>query len=230
MAREFPIVHLDDKIVVIDKPSGFHVHPPETNSHKVPREKIILHQLRDQLGQHLYPVHRLDAGTSGLLMFALSSLVAKEINQQFTEQQVRKTYWAFVRGRMDSEGVIDIPLKSDSTEQVLEAKTHFTTLQTIELPVVMGDYSTCKYSWIEARPQSGRYHQIRRHLNRVSHPIIGDAQHGDSRHNQVFREKYGISGLCLRAIELELPEWGLKWNCGLNLQWTLLQNIFDGKH
>lgn len=219
---------------MIDKPSGFHVHPPEINAHKVPRRKIILHQLRDQIGQHVYPVHRLDVSTSGVMVFALSSEAAREICFQFESQRVQKTYWAVVRGHMEPEGVIDLPLESDSSGLLVEARTEFRTLKRIELPFAVGPYPTSRYSWIEAMPRTGRFHQIRRHLNRISHPIVGDAQHGDSRHNRFIREEYGISGLCLRAVSIEFPSLGQQparlWKCGLNRQWILLQNMFDGKH
>ena len=218
-------------MVVIDKPAGYHVHPPETNAHKVPRKKIILHQLRDQIGQYVYPVHRLDVSTSGVLAFALNPEKAKELCSYFENQQVKKTYWACVRGHMDPLGLIDIPLESDSSDAWQEARTDFKTLKTIELPEAVGKkHSTARYSWIEVYPRTGRFHQIRRHMNRISHPVIGDAQHGDSKHNRFFREKLGISGLCLRAMSLEFPTLGQHWDCGLNRQWTLLQNIFDANH
>src|SRR4051812_22120700 len=75
-SMNFSVLYQDQNFLAINKPAGFHVHRPEQNGDKVPRHKIILHQLRNQVGQKLYPVHRLDVATSGVLLFALSSSAA----------------------------------------------------------------------------------------------------------------------------------------------------------
>lgn len=201
----FQILFENQDMVVIDKPAGYHVHPPEVRPEKVPREKVVLYNLRDQIGKKLFPVHRLDAGTSGVLLFALSSEAASILAKQFMERTTEKKYRAVVRGYAPEQGRIDSPLENEKDGTLLDAQTDFVTLQKTELPFAVGKrFSTSRYSLIEAWPKTGRFHQIRRHLNRISHPIIGDAQHGDSKHNGFFRNTLGISGLCLRAVELKI--------------------------
>jgi|SRR6185312_2650031 len=227
-----PILYQDERIVVIDKPRGYHVHPPETNAHKVPRSKVILYLLRDQIGKKLFPVHRLDAGTSGVLLFALDSEAAALLQKQFVEKKVKKIYWALVRGHFpEVSGQIDLPLELDTTGALAESLTSYQVLKKLELPqAVGGKYPTSRYSWLEVEPHTGRFHQIRRHMNRISHPVIGDATHGDSRHNLFFRETLKISGLCLRAIrlEIELPwlQERKKIQAGPVLQWKKIAELF----
>ena len=228
----YQLLYQDERIVVIDKPAGFHVHPPEISPEKVPRHKIVLYGLRDQIEKRLYPVHRLDAGTSGVLMFALDSMAASTIAQQFARNEVRKTYWAVSRGHSPDEGRIDSPLKSESSDKLQNSLTEFKTLKRIELPIsVTGKYPTARYSWLQVQPKTGRYHQIRRHLNRISHPIVGDAQHGDSRHNKFFREQFEIPGLCLRAIELKFQtNWmsePLLLQSKIPSKWQKISEIFS---
>jgi tRNA pseudouridine65 synthase len=228
---DFPILYQDPHLVVIDKPVGYHVHPPEVKPEKVPREKIILYQLRGQVGTHVYPVHRLDVSTSGLLAFALHSEAASFYGQQFQQQQIQKKYWAVVRGFTPSSDVITLPLESENKQKQLQARTEFRTLKKIEIDAPIGNrHAIARYSWLEVSPRTGRFHQIRRHFNRISHPLIGDATHGDSRHNRFFREQLGIAGLCLRAIELQLPIYGgegeIQLSVGLNPKWEKLEELF----
>jgi tRNA pseudouridine65 synthase len=234
-SQGLPILYQDERIVVIDKPRGFHVHRPETNAHKVPRSKVILYLLRDQIQKKLFPVHRLDAGTSGVLLFALDSEAAALLQKQFADRQVQKKYWALVRGHFqEDQGNIDLPLEQDTTGALVESRTSFRVLQKLELPYAVGSkYPTARYSWLEVQPHTGRFHQIRRHMNRVAHPVIGDATHGDSRHNLFFRETLKISGLCLRSVQLEIE---LPWlqerkqfQAGPISQWKKIEELFKNQ-
>lgn len=219
-------------MIAINKPAGFHVHTPECNGDKVPRNKIILQQLRDQIGQKIYPVHRLDVATSGVLLFALSSESAAGLCQEFQKNQVQKKYWAVVRGWMNETGVIELPLESDSSGKLAACLTEYKTLKKIELAAAVGKkYSTARYSWIEVWPKTGRFHQIRRHMNRISHPILGDCEHGDSHHNRFFREQLGISGLCLTAKELriQMPTMTepMLIEAPVSFKWKKIINLFS---
>ncbi len=226
----FRILFQNENLIAIQKPSGFHVHRPEHNPEKVPRHKIILGQLRDQIGQRLYPLHRLDAGTSGVLVFALNPETASQVGQMFQRQEIEKTYWTVVRGYLPDQGRIEIPLETDSTTGALqEALTEYRTLHRLELPNQVGSrHQTARYSWLEVRPKTGRFHQIRRHLNRVSHPVVGDATHGDSKHNRFFRESLGIPGLCLRAMEMKFEFQGesFVFSAGFSSRWLKIQKLF----
>lgn len=229
---EFKILFQNSDLVVIDKPAGYHVHPPEVKPEKVPRDKIVLHQLRDQIGCKVHPLHRLDAGTSGVLAFALNSDAASYYGQHFQNQKIQKKYWALVRGHFKGDGEITTPLESDSSGELVAATTIYKVLGQMELPFqIEKKHSTSRYSWLEVFPKTGRYHQIRRHMNRISHPIVGDATHGDSRHNRFFREQMQISGLCLRSIELQLPlsevEAPLVIQAGEDFKWTKIRELFQ---
>lgn len=198
------LLYQDKHFAVVNKPAGFHVHPHEDKRNRVPRERICLYQVRDQIGKYVYPVHRLDAGTSGVLLFALSSEAAHELCKMFADKKMRKTYHAVVRGYAPEQGEIDLPLELDSTGDLVEAKTQFRRMATVEFPVVVAKrFPTARYSLVEAKPLTGRWHQIRRHFNRISHPLMGDADHGDCRQNRFFRLQLGIPGLCLKAHSLE---------------------------
>lgn len=206
MSKMDNILFLDDDLVVIDKPPGYYVHPPENSGgFKIPRNLILLHRLRDYLKQYIYPIHRLDVATSGLLVFALNKESASILSQTW-QTAVEKKYWVISRGYLPQPLVeVNLPLESDSSKKMLECHSVFKTIKQIELPVSINPrFQTSRYSWLEATISTGRYHQIRRHLNRISHPVIGDGTHGDSHHNRFFREKLQIPGLCLRSQELRL--------------------------
>lgn len=224
-----PILFQDEHIVVIDKPSGLLVHRTALARGET---EFAMQMLRDQIGQHVFPIHRLDRPTSGLLVFALSSEVARKLSDAFAERQVIKTYHAMVRGYMPEQGVIDYPLteeldavadKHASQEATAkEAITEFETLRKVELPFkVSKKHDSSRFSLVKCKPTTGRKHQIRRHFAHLRHPIIGDTNHGDGRQNRFFREAFNSHRLLLIAsaiqfqhpvtseeihLELELPE------------------------
>ncbi len=204
MQTQFPILFQDEHYVVIDKPEGFHVHKPEDRRIKVPRDRIIVWRLREQLGIHVNPVHRLDAATSGCMIWATNKEAASKLSLQFSQDRsVKKVYWALVRGWMKAEWKIETDLELDSTGVPVNAATFGKSLSYLEIPQPVGKrYPTARYTWVEVEPQTGRYRQIRRHLHRVAHPIIGDSDYGDGFHNRFFREKMEIPGLFLRATAL----------------------------
>jgi tRNA pseudouridine65 synthase len=166
--------------------------------------------LRDQLGRRVHPVHRLDKGTSGALAFALDRETATRLAEQFADQRVAKTYLAIVRGWPPAQGVIDHPLEAVRDEYAPTAgsgpkpcRTAYRTLATVELPVRVDRYPTSRYALVELAPETGRRHQLRRHLAHVSHPIIGDSTYGQGRHNRLFAERFGVQRLLLACVGLE---------------------------
>lgn len=226
------ILYQDDHVAAFYKPSGMHVHPHENPMHRVPREQILLYQARELAGKYVYPVHRLDAGTSGVILFALDSATARELALKFQNHQIQKTYETVVRGIVPKSGKIDLPLELDSTNELVPALTDFESMASLELMVKVGKKNpTARYSLVRVFPRSGRFHQIRRHFGRKSHPVIGDAAHGDSKHNKFFREQLQISGLCLRASELELSvSWlsqPLKLSVQACAQWQRIYQLFQ---
>lgn len=230
MAYQFKIIFQDEDLVVINKPTGFHVHAPEKSPEKVPRSKIILQQLRNQVGKIVYPVHRLDVPTSGVLVFAFSSEMAGILSKQFQLPSSQKIYWAVVRGYVAPEGMIDVPLLSDSSNEMLAAVTKYKSLHRIEIPQAIGTkHTTSRYSWLEVRLETGRFHQIRRHMNRISHPVIGDAEHGDLRHNQFFRDRLMIPGLCLHCLEMSFEYKGnlTSFKADPPAKWNKIKTFFN---
>ncbi|GIL18673.1 MAG: tRNA pseudouridine(65) synthase TruC [Oligoflexia bacterium] len=231
--KEFEILYQDDRMVAIHKPSGFHVVPHEDERHRVSKDQICLYVLKYQLQKYLYPVHRLDAGTSGVLIFALDKGAARILHQAVQDKSAQKKYHAVVRGYIPQEGIIDLDLEQETHGAIQQARTDYRLVKTLELPHAVGKrHPTARYSLVEVWPRTGRYHQIRRHFGRISHPVIGDAVHGDSHHNRFFREQLGLQGLCLRATELDIhPEWlnePLHLSVKQDERWTKIWNLFQG--
>ena len=203
------VLYSDAHYVAVDKPAGLLVHRSGVDRHET---RFAMQMLRDQLGQWVYPVHRLDKCTSGVLLFALSPDAARRAGDLFTGGRVAKRYLAVVRGYLDEEGVIDYALAepvdamTDARARVdkgpQHAVTRFTRLATAELPQPVGRYATARYSLAELMPYTGRKHQIRRHLKHVFHPVIGDTTYGDGRHNRFFRSKFHCDRLLLAARSL----------------------------
>lgn len=228
----FDILYQDEDMVAIDKPPAFHVHPPESDR-RVPRRLICLSLLRDQVGRYVYPVHRLDVATSGVLLWALNQDTARLLNRAFLDRQIEKRYRTVARGFTRDEFSIELPLELDSTGDLADSRTDFRRLGQVEWDIPVGKkFPRARYSYLEAYPRTGRHHQIRRHLNRIASPIIGDTDHGDSHHNRFFREHWGIQGLCLRAFELKFqhPRTGnmLSIQAPLNDKWRKIEALFQG--
>ncbi len=202
-----PLLYRDEHLVVVNKPSGLLVHRSPIDRRET---RFALQLLRNQLGQRIYPVHRLDKPTSGLMVFALNANAADILSQQFANHRVRKAYLAVVRGYSPAQGSIDHPLRADpdpyaGRPEFGEAKpalTHYQSLAQHQLNVEIEGFPTSRYSLVLAEPQSGRTHQIRRHMKHIAHPIIGDAKHGRGRHNRYFAQQLGCPRLLLHALAL----------------------------
>ncbi len=212
------ILYRDDHLVAIDKPPGLLVHRSNIDRHET---RFALQLLRDQIGQRVFPLHRLDKATSGVLLFALDADSAREVGGQFERNEVRKQYLAVVRGWPPEAGVIDHPLSrqfddygrkfpADGPPPALPAVTDYRRLATVELPEAVDRYPTSRYALVMLTPQSGRQHQLRRHLKHIAHPIIGDANWGKGVHNRFFQRRFGCHRLLLACTQLSLrhPEDG----------------------
>ncbi|MBB3168570.1 tRNA pseudouridine(65) synthase TruC [Simiduia aestuariiviva] len=207
--EQLPLIFQDEHLVVINKPSGLLVHRSPIDRHET---RFAVQLLRDQIGQHVYPVHRLDKPTSGLLVFALNADIARAMSDKFNDKDIQKNYLAMCRGYMPSQR-LDYPLSvkldriADKHRQQDKAPqsaiTNFTTLATCELPYPVDRYPVARYSLVLCQPETGRKHQIRRHLKHAGHPIIGDAKHGKSVHNRFFAEHFSANHLLLSAVGLD---------------------------
>ncbi|HIE54209.1 MAG TPA: pseudouridylate synthase [Chromatiaceae bacterium] len=193
-----PILYQDEHYVAVDKPSGLLVHRTTLSRDRT----FLLQQLRDQLGRRVWPVHRLDRATSGVLILAFDSASAGALARQFSEQTTHKRYLALARGWLEPSGTIDHPVYTAGKKRRKEAVTRYWCLAKVELPVSVDRYPTSRYSLAEIEPLSGRYQQIRQHFKHISHQLIGDTTWGNGRHNRYFREHYRIRRLLLHAWRL----------------------------
>lgn len=213
------ILYQDEYIVAVDKPAGLFVHRSFMDKDEI---YFALQLIRDQIGQYVYPLHRIDRPTSGVLLFGLTQDVARIMGQAFSERKVAKTYYALTRGYLLSDGKIDYPLKEklddlgdknvSRNKEAQSAITHYQSIATASLPLPLGKYTSVRYSLIKCQPHTGRRHQIRRHLAHLRHPIIGDINYGDNKQNPFFGEQFGFKRLMLIAKQLafEHPITGSK--------------------
>lgn len=199
MMDDLEIVFRDEHFIAINKPSGLFVHKNVIEP-KAPHALAYVKELNKGL---VWPVHRLDRPTSGVLVFACSKEATALLSREFREKRVRKTYHAVVRGFSDEQGTIDHPLKTERGKEEKQAVTMYRRLKTVELPYPVGPYATARYSMVEVTPVTGRRHQIRRHFDHLFHPLIGDRVYGDGRHNRFIREMFGVGRLLLSATRLE---------------------------
>lgn len=205
VSADLEIIYRDEHLIAINKPSGLLVHRSWLDSHAT---EFAVQKLRDQIGLHVYPAHRLDRPTSGVLLFLLDKTQATNLMEQFAEQKTEKRYLAVVRGHI-GEGFLDYALKkkldkiadkhANQDQEAQQAQTLYKGLSFCELPIAVRPYPQSRYSLVEMKPKTGRRHQLRRHMKHLCHPIIGDTTHGDGKHNQMFRDNFDSDRLLLHA-------------------------------
>jgi len=195
------ILYLDDFLVAVNKPAGLLVHRTSLDPDS---ELFAVQLLRNQLGRWVYPVHRLDKPTSGVLLFALTPETARKISDSFNSDQFQKSYLTILRGFCPEEGIIDYPIPSERGGSKREAVTTYKRLAMSEIPYQVGIFPTARYSLAEAVPITGRRHQLRRHFKHIFHNIIGDTQFGDRHHTRFFRDQFGLDRLFLHAWRLSM--------------------------
>ena len=197
------VLYEDSELIAVQKPAGLLVHRTPLAPHD---REVLLQALRDQRGERLYPIHRLDRATSGLLLLARSAGAQARWSEHFARREVSKSYLALVRGWLPDQGTIDYPLAEPGSDRATAraASTEFRSLGRVELPVRVDRYPTSRYALVLLNPHTGRTHQLRRHLHHLSHPIIGDTSYGQGRHNRLFRERFDSHRLLLAAVELAL--------------------------
>jgi tRNA pseudouridine65 synthase len=195
------ILYQDEYLIAINKPCGLLVH---RTSIAEENEVFALQLLRDQVGRKLFPVHRIDRPTSGVLIFAFSPEVARQLNDQLTNGESHKKYEALVRGWFPEEMICERQVKNDRGN-LQDAITRFVPVKQLELPLATDRYPTARFSVVEAYPLTGRWHQIRQHLAQLRHYIINDRVHGDGKQNRIFTEQLDIREMFLHARSLRLP-------------------------
>lgn len=240
------VLFRDENVVAVYKPSGMMVHYNQFDRHS----PVVVQTLRKQLGTKVYPVHRLDRATSGVMLLGLNSETTKSLCEAFENREVIKLYVAIVRGHLDGEKFIDRPIVDHQTKQSQAAQTSIMSLAKVTLPIPVGRYPEARYSMVAVRPWTGRRHQIRRHLRGIDHPIIGDTRLGDGTHNVFFRERFQSNQLLLTAVSLQFQhpftkEWVevkapldgeflrvgefFSWRKGLGIASRLTDHSFGGR-
>ncbi|GAA5136587.1 tRNA pseudouridine(65) synthase TruC [Thalassotalea piscium] len=200
------ILYQDEYLVAVDKPAGLFVHRSFLDKDEI---YFALQLVRDLVGQYVYPLHRLDRPTSGVLLFALNEDVARAMGQAFTDKKINKTYYALTRGHLLGSNTVDYPLKekldkigdkfSSADKAAQSAVTHYQSIACATLAEPLGKYDSVRYSLIKLLPETGRRHQLRRHLAHLRHPIIGDINYGDNKQNPFFTKRFGFKRLMLIA-------------------------------
>ncbi len=193
------ILYQDEQYVAVNKRSGLVVHPTKL----APDAVAVLPSLRKQLGRYVYPVHRIDRGTSGIVLFGLDSDAARRMGALMQSRAIDKQYLAVVRGYADDSGRIDHPIKdADKANGKLDSITDYWCERRVEIPYAVGPHERSRYSLVIAKPLTGRRHQIRKHFVHLRHPVVGDTTYGDGDHNKLYRRAFRCGRLLLMASAL----------------------------
>lgn len=224
------IVYEDDYILIVNKPNDVIVHH-SSMARNVASENSLITLLYLEYGhEKIYPIHRLDRKTSGCILFAKDKLHISELQALFVNNQIKKSYLALVRGHLKNNGIIDSPVKGRDANVYKEAFTQYTTRAIAVVDIPVEPYKQSRYSLVTLQPQTGRLHQLRIHMNKISHPIIGDPKYGDRFHNRMFLEKFGIKHLFLHAERLTFYHPFLKKNIDIQaplpLHWETVLKTF----
>lgn len=208
MQEELNILYQDEWLVAIDKPAGYLVHP---TSAPQPDDQVAMKVLRDQLGKQVYTIHRIDRPTSGVLLFGIDREVSQVLHKSLEMKEMRKVYWAVVNAELNrDEWESNEPLRKDPSAQLKEAHTSFKVLDTVVHPALR-DHACSALTLLEASPHTGRFHQIRRHLEAEGMPIVGDYRYGGVERCEQMGQALGIGTRMLlqaKSLELEHPVSG----------------------
>ncbi len=198
MSTLLEIVYEDEELIAINKPHGLLVHRSA-----IARDvrEFALQSLRDQVGYKIYTTHRLDRKTSGILLFSKNKEAQSWIQKQFQASKVEKTYEAIVRGYVTDSIHLDYPLINDKGK-VQAAESFICPKEYFEIPLINQRHNTSRYTRVEVKPITGRYHQIRKHMAHLRHPIIGDRPHGCNKQNKLWKEQLHIDHMMLHASKL----------------------------
>jgi len=193
------ILYQDDHYIAVIKPHGLLVHRTDIAEHQ---KKFVLQKLRKQIKRWIYPIHRLDGPTTGVLVFGLHKKAASKLGNLFRKRNMKKTYYALVRGHAPDKGIIDQDIQKHLTNYFQNAVTEYITVAKGILPLSRFGYDQLYYSLVRVQPHTGRMHQIRKHLKHINFPIICDRRYGDWRHNNLFGKEFGTKNLFLLAKKL----------------------------
>ena len=196
------IIYQDNYCLLVTKPNNVLVHHAHHSRNKIEEESLI-QLIENQFGKRYYPIHRLDRKTSGIILLASKREYVASFQALFTNNEIQKIYYGVVRGFSQDNKIINSPVKGRDALVYREAETHLNCLDKIELNIPVKPYDSSRYSLVELKPKTGRMHQLRIHMNKVSTPLINDAKYGDKNHDLMYAEQFGWRNLFLHAGSLE---------------------------
>jgi tRNA pseudouridine65 synthase len=226
---QIEILFEDDYIVIVNKPNNVLIH----NSYYARniKDDTLLDLLQKQFETSFYPVHRLDRKTSGVIVLAKKKEYVTIFQDLFNSNKIEKTYIAIVRGFFETEVVVNSPVKNPDTKVYKEAETFCEPIATKLLDIPVRPYQTSRYSLIKLKPATGRMHQLRIHMNKISHPIVGDYKYGDRFHNRMFETEFKCHNLFLHAYSIQFEHPISKKNINIKASftddWILVFKIFN---
>lgn len=198
---EIQVLFEDEELLIVNKPNNQLVHASYYARNI--KEKSLIQTLKDKYNTSFFPIHRLDYKTSGALIIGKTSETARFVQSQFEEGTILKTYLALLRGYTADTGEVNSPVKNPNSGKYKEALTHFETLTRTEVAIPVQPYPQSRYSFVKFNPKTGRMHQLRKHANKISHPIIGDHKYGNRHHNRMFAEEFGLPNLFLHSYKIQ---------------------------
>ena len=196
------IIYQDNYCLLVTKPNNVLVHHAHHSRNKIEEESLI-QLIENQFGKRYYPIHRLDRKTSGIILLASKREYVASFQALFTNNEIQKIYYGVVRGFSQDNKIINSPVKGRDALVYREAETHLNCLDKIELNIPVKPYDSSRYSLVELKPKTGRMHQLRIHMNKVSTPLINDAKYGDKNHDLMYAKEFGWKNLFLHAGSLE---------------------------
>jgi len=227
------IIYEDETVICVSKPNNILVHHSYHSRNKA-NEPSLLQLLFTEFKTDFYPIHRLDRKTSGIILLAKRKEYVAKFQELFTKNEIQKTYYGVVRGYSPEEKKIDSPVKGRDGNMHKEALTYLKTIDKITLNTPVKPYQTSRYSLVELSPKTGRMHQLRVHMNKISHPLIGDTKYGDKNHDTMFAEKFAWKNLFLHAQKLEFihPFYyqRIELKASFPEDWIHLFKLFNWKH
>ena len=195
------IIYQDNYCLLVTKPNNVLVHHAHHSRNKID-EKSLMQLIENQLGTRYFPIHRQDRKTSGIILLASKKEYVSTFQALFTNKEIKKIYYGVVRGYSQDNRIIDSPVKGRDALVYKEAESHLKCLDKIELNIPVKPYDSSRYSLVELTPITGRMHQLRIHMNKLSTPLINDAKYGDKNHNTMYGDQFGWKNLFLHAGSL----------------------------
>ncbi len=226
--KALEVLYEDEYILAVNKPNNVLIH--YSHYARNIKDATLIDLLERQFKKRFFPLHRLDRKTSGVIILAKEKEFISLFQELFFKDQIEKTYLGIVRGFSPAEGTIDSPVKNPDTKVYKEALTHYKTLASVTLDIPVHPYPQSRYSLIELKPNTGRMHQLRIHLNKISHPLVGDYKYGDRFHNRMYEEQFDCHNLFLHASTIAFThphtKEVLKIKAPINENWKKVMKLF----